>query len=285
MKKFDFFEEGVRRVFENYELPVGENSWANFQASTASGVSSSSTFMRHFILPGIIAGGILLGMNMLSSDSHIAADSNHNETTEHAAHISNSGDQTNAMDHDSAGVEIDVNGENHSGDAVDANSNDTNGGNSDTHLAMEGSNSASGSSNNQTTSNATGSVAIIDKTERNNDADNVISEIDESISKMETIQYKGSRYKLGAPIKFTPNDDNKDDTFMPGELTKDTKFVLEISDRLGDIVFKSKSTENKWDGTILDTGKKAKQGEYRWRVLRISDEKHEIFQGKVKLVR
>ncbi len=270
MSKFDFFEEGVRRVFENYEIPAGDNSWSDFQSKVGSGVSSGS-FLRNLILPGIIVGGIFGGMNMFTHDSATS----HNEEKSQNAH------KTEAITADNSKSTIKIESESielkDSNTSVDAE-----------HNTEESPNETNPKVNLETSNNPNGGKPETSNPSTQNGGDLSNGSFESEIEKLktkETIQYKGSKYKLGAPSKFTPNNDNRGDLFMPSELNNESNFVLEITDSNKNLVFKSKSVSNKWDGTILDTGKLASQGDYKWEVLKISDDKQEIFQGKVKLVR
>jgi len=65
------------------------------------------------------------------------------------------------------------------------------------------------------------------------------------------------------PNSFTPNGDGINDTFgITGEAIKD--FTMEVYNRWGQVIFQSKSYNDRWDGTF--DGVKAPQGTYVYRV-------------------
>ena len=63
-----------------------------------------------------------------------------------------------------------------------------------------------------------------------------------------------------APEIFSPNGDGKNDTWMPvAFLNGDYIFTLTVSDKSGNVVFKSSDKDNVWDGN------NAKPGDtFRW---------------------
>ncbi|MEM7161246.1 MAG: gliding motility-associated C-terminal domain-containing protein [Bacteroidota bacterium] len=270
MRQFDFFEEGVRRVFDNYELPLNDNSWANFQAAAGMGAKSSS-FLKFFILPGILLGGLFAGMQSFG-DEDLAHNEKASNSIEENSDFNASTDlkETLALTETKQGMSHET-PEGADAIAVDQNQTNTKG--------------EEASPNNYGFSQEEAAAYIAQKGSANEGIDSgVRSEIDE-FTKRKTVHFKGTKYKLGAPYKFTPNNDNRGDEFMPTELSTVDNFVLEITDLKGDIVFKSKEFNNKWKGFILDSEKKANQGNYSWRVLIITDKKQEMYQGKVKLFR
>lgn len=68
-------------------------------------------------------------------------------------------------------------------------------------------------------------------------------------------------YNLLAPNAFSPNGDGIDDYWIPKALEfNNVKFEISIFDRKGDLVFKTNSANNQWDGTLRD-GSIAKNGD------------------------
>ena len=84
MSKFDFFDEGVRRVFDNYELPLDKNAWANFQSGMGAGASSN--LLKSFILPGLLVAGLFTALHITTptTQNHIAEHSSTENAIGHA---------------------------------------------------------------------------------------------------------------------------------------------------------------------------------------------------------
>lgn len=260
MSKFDFFEEGIRRVLDNYELPLEENSWANFRTSLGAG--KASNFLKVFALPGLLVAGIFGAMHMSTPKTELT----HQETAEHSTVI-NSETTHGSTEFSSTDKVI--------SEETIANEEDQN-----KDLVADAMVSANDlSSSNLKSKKSSGSqdqgVNSVDETD-----------IEDGLNKgpMKT-KYEGSNYKLGASPKFTPNNDNRNDTFMPPLLTKESVFLMRIYDRGGNIVFETKDVHNPWDGTVLNTNKPAELGDYRWNVILDLNNKREEYEGKVKLVR
>ena len=75
------------------------------------------------------------------------------------------------------------------------------------------------------------------------------------------------------PNTFTPNQDNKNETFIA--VTRGVKFYnLTIFDRWGHIVFESEDTSIGWDGTFK--GNSCINGVYVWKI------KASSFNGSTK---
>lgn len=78
----------------------------------------------------------------------------------------------------------------------------------------------------------------------------------------------GSRKELNAPGRFSPNDDDKYDTFMPFGLEKMTeKWELVISDSSGKPVFNSVSFNEPWNGTLQSGDLAPNSSKYFWQVI------------------
>jgi gliding motility-associated-like protein len=68
------------------------------------------------------------------------------------------------------------------------------------------------------------------------------------------------------PNSFTPNGDGVNDRFgMKGQGMKAEHFVMELSDRWGNVVFSTKDINEQWDGTV--GGVKMHDGVYQYRIL------------------
>lgn len=95
-------------------------------------------------------------------------------------------------------------------------------------------------------------------------------------------------YNLMSPASFTPDGDNRGDTFMPGALKLiDGEFVLRVVDPRTDmVIFESKDYNQPWDGTIAGTSVKASGGEYHWEAnVTYQDGKTDQFTGQIRLTK
>lgn len=93
-------------------------------------------------------------------------------------------------------------------------------------------------------------------------------------------------YNLHAPSLFTPNNDGRNDYFMPQALKSiDGTFELQVFDPRTDmIIFESDSFHKPWDGTIAGTNVNASSGNYNWIVnITHSNGTSDSFKGQVKL--
>lgn len=92
-------------------------------------------------------------------------------------------------------------------------------------------------------------------------------------------------FDLGAPKSFSPNDDGKDDSFMPKALTRLTsKFVLAVYDPNGGVVYSTSDATHPWYGKVKNHGAVLPAGDYVWVVDVTTDRGTETFTGTVKLI-
>lgn len=93
-------------------------------------------------------------------------------------------------------------------------------------------------------------------------------------------------YNLHAPSSFTPNNDGRNDYFMPQALKNiNGTFELRVIDpRTEMTIFESSKFSSPWDGTIAGTSVKASGGDYNWIVtIKHPNGTSDIFNGQVKL--
>jgi gliding motility-associated-like protein len=105
-----------------------------------------------------------------------------------------------------------------------------------------------------------------------------------SITKMVTIDYP---FNLFAPNAFSPNQDGDNDTFIPKALLAwDVQFEMLITNKSGDVVFKSTDKYDGWNGKRNNTGADLEPGIYFWQVITYDAEgnPHQHF-GKINLIR
>jgi len=99
-------------------------------------------------------------------------------------------------------------------------------------------------------------------------------------------------YNVYVPNAFTPNGDGLNDEFFPtGVGVHPDNFVFTIYDRWGEIIFRTTSLEDKWDGTAQEKGgtEIVENGVYVWRIeakesTRISEQQHQ-YVGHVTLIK
>ena len=92
-------------------------------------------------------------------------------------------------------------------------------------------------------------------------------------------------YNFYAPNAFTPNNDGKNDFFIPKAIGIDVaEFEMFIFDRWGDLIFVTQNPKNPWDGKI--DGTPVKEDVYVWVVnLRDVLKKPHNYMGRVTVVR
>ena len=90
-----------------------------------------------------------------------------------------------------------------------------------------------------------------------------------------------------APNTFTPNDDNKNDSFLPLGVGWDVdKYQLDIFDRWGNNCFSTKEVGKGWDGKANHGGESAQIDTYTWKVdLTDVFGKNHKYIGKVTIIR
>jgi gliding motility-associated-like protein len=91
-------------------------------------------------------------------------------------------------------------------------------------------------------------------------------------------------HRFWIPNTFTPNNDNRNEVFMPAIIGV-TNYEFEIYNRWGELIFKTNDTERGWNGKIGD--KLCKQDVYVWRILfkNVVTLKNEQHTGHVLLLR
>ena len=90
---------------------------------------------------------------------------------------------------------------------------------------------------------------------------------------------------IGVATAFTPNNDGLNDTFWPHNALKADNLVFKVYNRLGQLVFQSRTWRDKWDGKM--NGLLQPSGVYVWMLSYMHrDTKKQIFQkGTVTLIR
>lgn len=91
-----------------------------------------------------------------------------------------------------------------------------------------------------------------------------------------------SQFKVDLPTAFTPNNDGLNDTFG-GIVNSVYEYKLLIYNRNGEVIFKSDSSDEKWDGT--HNGLKVPSGNYVYQVYAKGPEDSEVNKtGKVMVI-
>lgn len=92
-------------------------------------------------------------------------------------------------------------------------------------------------------------------------------------------------FDLGAPKTFSPNNDGKEDSFMPQALLDlKPKFQLSVLDKAGNLVYHTADASRPWYGKAGNQGPVLAQGEYIWVVDVETDRGTETFTGTVDLL-
>ena len=271
-EKLDLFELSVKRGLENYEAPMESGSWEQFQAHMNGGASSSSAVKggSSFLGKFGVAAAVLTAVGLFV---------NYSPDTEQLAH------------HDES---IEVLEPMHAENGIVAAADESN-------YVLENSESDATekvlTKNSATESHAAESHAIVAEVEAAQEtrivtineklqqAANRVENDEVALEKKTTTRYVGKNFNLGAVSEFSPNGDDKDDSFLPASLSAADHFTMTISNDKGDRVFRSNSVERPWTGTDLE-GENSKEGHYSWEVILHKDNNNtEIFRGVVKLER
>ena len=90
-----------------------------------------------------------------------------------------------------------------------------------------------------------------------------------------------------APNTFTPNEDNKNDIFLPLGVGWDSeKYQLDIFDRWGNYCFTTKEVGQGWDGKANKGSETAQIDTYTWKVdLTDVFGKNHKYIGRVTIIR
>ncbi len=275
-EKLDLFELSVKRGLENYEVPMEEGAWEQFQShlNTGSGSSSaggsSSSFLGKFGAAAAILTAVGIFINHGSSIEHSPAIAEHS---------------VSEQDHDNYGASVQ---EDESAYVVE-------------NVETAGELSEKGAKASEEGFDASSRIADSGKAESGKveaerimtinqklqaAADRAEAEADkEELEKKTTTRYVGNSFKLGAPSEFSPNGDGKEDSFLPTALEEGSRFTMTISDDRGNRVFRSSQLDRPWKG-MDQSGNLAKEGHYSWEVVLHKDNNNkEIFRGVVRLER
>ncbi len=89
---------------------------------------------------------------------------------------------------------------------------------------------------------------------------------------------------IGIPNAFTPNNDGKNDYFKPGINVEIQDYELTIYNRIGQLIFKTKSIEQGWDGRFKN--QQQSSGNYIYRIsFRNVEGKRFNYSGNILLMR
>ncbi len=93
-------------------------------------------------------------------------------------------------------------------------------------------------------------------------------------------------FGMDAPKSFSPNDDGKEDNFMPQTLLDmKAKFQLAIYDPAGTLVYSTSDATRPWFGKVKNHGQVCAPGDYVWVVdVEAVNRDTETFTGTVKLL-
>lgn len=92
-------------------------------------------------------------------------------------------------------------------------------------------------------------------------------------------------FDLGAAKSFSPNDDGKEDSFMPTALRDlRSKFQLAVYDQGGTMVYSTSDASRPWYGKLRNQGPVLPAGDYVWVADVETGRRSETFTGTVKLV-
>jgi gliding motility-associated-like protein len=78
------------------------------------------------------------------------------------------------------------------------------------------------------------------------------------------VQSDNCACKFYVPNAFTPNNDGLNDVFLPRYQCDFSNYELRVFNRWGQMVFRSESPSNGWDGTM--SGSRQPVGVYVWQL-------------------
>lgn len=274
-EKLDLFEMTIKRGLENYELPLDESSWSEFEqalggskAPTSTPTAGGGAFLPKFGIAAAFLAGALLFINQSAHDTDTTADQDLLSQSE--VHVE-PGDSNAPEDHHES-IKVEDADSNKSASDISA----------EKDIAIES----------EVDENSSLSEAEKIRMERINSklqkaakvSSNDENESSTNTKKRSTTRYLGADFNLGASKSFSPNNDGKNDAFLPSRLEDGDIFLMTIADEAGQVVFTSSDVSLPWDGT--DTvGNELEEGRYSWEVILQKDKKKEIFKGIVKLER
>ncbi len=89
-----------------------------------------------------------------------------------------------------------------------------------------------------------------------------------------------------APNAFTPNANRKNETFIPvGFTEREDQFKMEIFNRHGDLIYKTLSTAQPWNGRVNNSGALSPEGTYIWKVtIRNKEGNEAVFTDRFRLL-
>ncbi|NND94293.1 MAG: hypothetical protein HKN45_05465 [Flavobacteriales bacterium] len=266
-EKLDLFELTVKRGLENLEMPLDKTAWSNFEnaldgSQMASVPSNSVGFLSKFGIAAAVLIGAVLFINISVQEKEI---SNHGlKGAQISTEISNPKSAIEGLIKENVQV-------------TEA---------SEAEISKE-----------LLESNTTEEVLSIlspaekERMERINSKLQKAAEVSEAEKSKEsefktgtTTRYLGADFNLGAPKSFTPDNDGKNDTFMPETLEEGDLFLMTIVQENGNVVFTTSDVSLPWNGR--DTSDvEMEEGRYSWEVVLQTGDKKEIFKGTVNLLR
>ncbi len=275
-EKLDLFEMTIKRGLENHELPMEENAWASFEAKlnnyTTTNSTQTSSFLPKFALAAAMLTGIAFFINKSVQTIEMQEDVVHLESVK-PQKSNNIASEKLVTDH-----------------AANSNDNEP-----DTPTSAEDIQSTTNENSviNEAKIETKSAPGILNNNEKERmnrinqklqEAADDNTELRKPLKKRSTTRYLGKSFNLGALKTFSPNNDGKDDTFLPSSLQEGDVFEMIISDEAGNLIFKSNEVAKPWKGNDF-SGKDLEDGRYSWEVVLQKDKKKEIFKGTVRLDR
>lgn len=100
-----------------------------------------------------------------------------------------------------------------------------------------------------------------------------------------TVKFKNCDCDVFIPNSFSPNEDDKNDTFAPVFQCEYNYFSLTIMDRWGNMVYTSNNINGKWDGRFKNNPCPDDVYVYRLEAVQKGNDKKLIKNGHISLFR
>ena len=96
-----------------------------------------------------------------------------------------------------------------------------------------------------------------------------------------------NNYNLLAANAFSPNNDDRNNTFIPSALlSNENEFTMTIHDQFGNFIYKTNSSNRPWNGRKMSDNSDSPAGMYVWSVtLKNANGISENYRGQVLLIR
>jgi len=254
------FEKVIKSVMENYETPLQNGAWNEFDQKL--NPNKKSSFFNQFVVAGVVLTASLVVLNDKHDGNGLAT---HHNDLSHGYEMVAQNQEVETNSNESY-IVTDLNTENSESQIIESISN--------AHLDQgEEKNSSSSKSEVKDNLSLKEKETLIDINET----------IKEKVDKTPVTEYVGKDFNLNANMLLTPNGDGLHDYFLPEAISEGDDFLMKIFDARNNMIFSTSEVENPWTGFNQNTGSMTVPGKYRWKVILATENRKEIFNGFIKV--